>query len=71
MTISKCPICGRYPKRTFIDYDDEYLVCVQMKCKTIFQKPHIVVIGRGTYDAIDEWNKTCELLRENVKEHDV
>lgn len=71
MIVSKCPICGRYPRRTFISYDEEYRAYIRMKCKTIFQKPHIVVIGRGTYEAIDEWNKACELLSENIREHDV
>lgn len=69
MIVSKCPICGRYPRFYKDPYDE--LDIVRMRCKPSFGKIHLLVVGKDFFEAAKEWNKACELLRESVKEHDV
>lgn len=67
MIISKCPICGKYPKIV----PSKYYPTVEIYCKPLFQTAHLKVLDRSTYSAMEEWNKACELLREKIKEHDI
>lgn len=72
MIISKCPICGRYPRYHNVLYDS-YIDAdiVKIQCKPLFGKIHLLVVGKDFLEAAKEWNENCELLRESIREHDV